>query len=69
MTNPDNDNANLNGYVGFYACKRAEVYASTTLEASRLLVKALNVPPRKVHMLSTVLAEKNGAPVVHTHDF
>ena len=59
----------MNGYVCFYDGKRIEVEADTLYEAKQKAVQKLRVRPNKAHMVSVVLAEKDGNPVVHTPDF
>lgn len=59
----------MNGYVCFYNKTRLEIYAETTYEARCKVVKQLKIPKTKVHLISVTLAEKNGAPVLHTANF
>ena len=59
----------MNGYVGFFRGKRTEVYADTSYGAVQQVAQLLNVPPKKQHEISVVLAEKAGEQVVHTPDF
>ena len=54
----------LNGYVCFYKGKRAEVYASTSYEAQTKAAAVFKA--RKQYEVTVVLAEKGGAPVVHS---
>lgn len=54
----------MNGYVCFWKGKRVEVYADTTLQARDKACAMLKV--RKAYEVTVVLAEKDGAPVVHT---
>jgi hypothetical protein len=60
MSNPNT----LNGYVCFYKGKRTEVYASTTYEAQTKA--AATFKARKQYEVTVVLAEKAGAPVIHS---
>lgn len=52
------------GYVGFYKGKRAEVYASSSYEASKKLAVLLKA--KKTYEVSVVLAEKDGEAVENT---
>lgn len=54
------------GYVCLYGSKRVEIHASSAYEATLLALAQLKVPPKQQHMLSVILAEKNGKPIVHT---
>jgi hypothetical protein len=53
----------MNGYVAFYKGKKMDVWADTTIAARDLAVKAFHA--RKPWDVTVVLAEKNGAPVIH----
>jgi hypothetical protein len=59
----------MNGYVCFYKNSRLEVYANTSYEAQQKAADQLNVKPKQRHMISVVLAEKNGQQVTHTPTF
>lgn len=59
----------MNGYVAFYNGKRVEVKADTLYAAKQEAVKQLKVRKSQEHMVSVVLAEKNGEQVTHTPDF
>ena len=61
MSNPT---PSLNGYVCFYKSKRTEVYASTTYEAQTKAAAFFKA--RKQYEVTVVLAEKAGAPVIHS---
>lgn len=54
----------MNGYVAFYRGKRAEVRASTSLDAQRQAAALFRA--RKAHEVTVVLAEKQGEQVTHT---
>ena len=56
--------SNLNGYVCFFKNKRTEVYASTLIEARDKAAAFFKA--KKAYEVTTVLAEKNGVPVVHS---
>ena len=64
MSNDNTSTANLNGYVCFYRSKRTEVYASTTYEAQQKAAAFFKA--RKSYDVTVVLAEKGGAPVIHS---
>ena len=53
------------GYVCFYKGKRFEVTAENTYEAQKKAVSHFKVKPKQTHMVSVVLAEKNGEQVAH----
>lgn len=54
------------GYVCLYGNKRVEIHASSAYEATLLALAHFEVPIKQKHMLSVILAEKNGKPLVHT---
>ncbi len=56
----------MNGYVCFYARKRVEVYANSSYEAQVKAAEQLNVPVKKRHQITVVLAEKDGQQVTHS---
>jgi len=53
----------MNGYVGFYKSKRAEVYADTIYQAQLKLAAMFKA--KKSWEVHVVLAEKNGEQVTH----
>ena len=55
----------MNGYVCFYNGKRWECYASSMFAAKEKAVAYFKPPKSKRHMVSVVLAEKDGKQVVH----
>ena len=55
----------MNGYVCFYDDKRWECYASSMFAAKEKAVAHFKPPKSKRHMVSVVLAEKDGKQVVH----
>ncbi len=57
-----------NGYVAFYKDRQADVYANTLYEAKQRAV-AYFKPGKKEHLVSVMIAEKDGQPVVHVADF
>jgi hypothetical protein len=54
------------GYVAFYNQQRIDVWAPSLLAAKEKAVKHFKA--RKPHMVSVMLAEKDGRPVTHTPD-
>lgn len=54
----------LNGYIAFYKGKRTEVYASTSYDAQKQAAAFFKA--RKQYEVSVHLAEKGGAPVLHS---
>lgn len=59
----------MNGYVAFYNGRRYELHADSLFEAKEKAVAYFKPPKSKVHMVTVVLAEKDGEEVVHTPDF
>lgn len=59
----------MNGYIGFYNGKRAEVYAASLWAAKEQVIALFKVPKSKQGLVAVVLAEKDGEPVQHTPDF
>ena len=55
----------MNGYVCFYNGKRWECHAESSYKAQQLAVAHFKPPKSKQHMVSVVLAEKDGKEVVH----
>ncbi|MET4190746.1 MULTISPECIES: hypothetical protein [unclassified Bradyrhizobium] len=69
MNNTDNVQAPATpklGYVCMYKGQRWETYANNIFEAREAGVKHFKVPKRFYGLFITVLAEKDGKPVVHT---
>lgn len=54
----------MNGYVCLYKGKKTEVYADTSLEAQKKAATFFKA--RHQHLVTVVLAEKDGKQVVHT---
>jgi len=54
----------MNGYVCFYQGKRVEIYADTAFGAVKAAALRLHIPAKKMHLISVVLAEKDGQPVL-----
>lgn len=59
----------LNGYIGFYNCKRVELYAENQFAAREAALAFFRPPKSRNHMVHVVLAEIEGKPVVHSPDF
>lgn len=59
----------MNGYIAFYNQKTHEVYAGSSYEAQQKAMEFFKPPKSKQHMVSVVLAEKEGKGVVHTPTF
>lgn len=55
----------MNGYVCFYNSKRIELHAKDLWDAKQKAVEQFKAPRSKQHLVSVVLAEKDGKPVVH----
>lgn len=62
----------MHGYKAFYASKSIDVYADSSLAAKNKAVAAFKVSPKKAHMVSVHLCEKdvsaetgNGTQIVH----
>ena len=53
----------MNGYICLWRDKRVEVYAPTSYAAQQEAAKRLGA--KKTYEITVVLAEKDGAPVVH----
>lgn len=61
-----NEPAAQNGYVCFYNSKRWECYAPTVFAAVEKAREHFKPPKSKRHLVSAMLAEKNGQQVTHT---
>lgn len=55
----------MNGYIAFYAGRKAEFLANTSYAALVMAQKYFKPPKSKLHTVHVMLAEKDGAPVVH----
>lgn len=55
----------MNGYIAFYNDKRHELHATSLFDAKTKAVAHFKPPKSKAHMVSVVLAEKDGKPVTH----
>lgn len=61
----------INGYVAIYKGKSVEVRGEglTLWEAKKQAIQKLQVPRKDQHLVSIMLAEQDGQPVVHKPDF
>lgn len=59
----------MNGYIALYQDKKLELYADSLYDAKLKAIKELKVPKSKQGLMAVLLAEKAGAPVMHTPDF
>ena len=57
------------GYIAFYNNRRHELPADSLFAAKQKAVAHFKVKPKQAHMVSVMLAEKDGQPVTHTPDF
>ena len=57
------------GYIAFYNGRRHELHADSLFSAKEKAVAHFKVKPKQAHMVSVVLAEKDGEQVTHTPDF
>jgi hypothetical protein len=61
------------GYCAFYSNghthMNADVWADTLFQAKERAVAYFKPPKSKQHLVTVMLAEKNGEPVVHVADF
>lgn len=60
---------NDNGYIAFYNGRQTEVWATSLYAAKEQAVTFFKAPKSKRHMVSVVLAEKDGQAVTHVADF
>lgn len=59
----------MHGYIAFYSGRRHELHADSLFAAKQKAVAHFKVKPKQAHMVSVVLAEKDGEQVTHTPDF
>lgn len=57
---------NTYGYVAIYGARRHELYANSLFEARQKAVEHFRPRKRDAHMVTVVLAEKNGKTITHT---
>jgi hypothetical protein len=57
----------MNGYICFGPKgQRIEVMAKTILEAQKIAAERLKVPAKRSYLVSAMLAERDGVPVIHS---
>lgn len=56
----------MNGYKAFFNGKEHDVYAETLLQAKEKAIEHFKPAKSKRHMVSVVLCEKDGQPVLHS---
>ena len=56
----------MNGYIAIFGSKVLEIDAESLYEAKKKAVTDLKVPLTKLGLLSVMLAEKDGEPVIHS---
>lgn len=54
----------MNGYVCFFKGKRIEVYANTSYDAQKKAAEIFRA--KKSYEVTVVIAEKDGAPIIHS---
>jgi hypothetical protein len=59
----------MNGYIVYYNGKTREIYANSSYEAYVKAVFSFNAPKKKAHLVTVMLAEKEGEQVTHVPDF
>lgn len=59
----------MNGYVAFFNGKRMDIYAETLYEAKLEALEVFKPAKSKRHLVSVILAEKDGETVVHAPMF
>lgn len=55
----------MNGYVAFFNGKREEIYAETLYDAKQKAIAIFKPRKKQEHMVSVMLAEKDGEVVIH----
>ncbi len=56
----------MNGYIAFYNGRTFEVYSNTYDEARKAAMEHFKPPKSKKHMVTVMLAEKDGKAYVHS---
>ncbi|MFK4131985.1 hypothetical protein ACI2KR_06775 [Pseudomonas luteola] len=54
------------GYIAFFNGKRAELYADSLFDAKLKAIAHFKPAKSKQHLVSVMLAEKDGEPVIHS---
>jgi hypothetical protein len=57
------------GYVCFFNTERHELYAKSLWDAKQKAIAFFKPKRKDEHMVSVLLAEKDGKPVTHVADF
>lgn len=57
------------GYVCFFKNERHEIYAKSLWDAKQKAIAFFKPKRKDEHMVSVILAEKDGKPVTHVPDF
>ena len=55
----------MNGYVAMYNGKSVDIYADSLYAAKVKAEQEFKPPKSKTHMITVMLAEKDGKPVIH----
>ena len=56
----------MNGYIAFYSGKTTEIYAESIYQAKLKAIEHFKPRKSQQHMVSVILAEKNGEVVTHS---
>ena len=56
----------MNGYIAFFNGRQYVLYAASLYDAKLKAVAFFKPRKSQAHMVTVVLAESNGKPVVHT---
>lgn len=59
----------MNGYIALHNGKRAEIHANTSYEAQKKAIDLFKVSPKKSHMVTVHLCEKEGEQVTQSTQF
>jgi hypothetical protein len=55
----------MNGYIAFFNGRKTEVHAHDLYSAKQKAIEFFKPRKSQAHMVSVMLAEKDGKPVVH----
>ena len=56
----------MNKYIAFYNGKKEIILADTSYSAQCNAARVFNVSDKKSHLISVMLAEKDGQPIIHS---
>lgn len=56
----------MNGYIAFYDQRRLEIYADDYFKAKEMVLAQWKVPLHRRHLVTVLIAEKNGEQVEHS---